>query len=54
MRPVPIDFEGYYQSIERCRRAFPDLRILTGVEFGQPISTAGLPPLTSTYPCWIG
>lgn len=36
MRPPPMDVEGYYGSIERCRRAFPGLRILTGVEFGQP------------------
>jgi histidinol-phosphatase (PHP family) len=31
-----MDVEGYHRSIERCRLAFPDLRILTGVEFGQP------------------
>lgn len=36
MTPAPLDVEGYYRSIERCRRAFPDLRILTGIEFGQP------------------
>jgi histidinol-phosphatase (PHP family) len=36
MHPPPMDVEGYYRSIEHCRRAFPDLRILTGVEFGQP------------------
>lgn len=36
MQPPLMDVEGYYQSIERCRRNFPDLRILTGVEFGQP------------------
>jgi len=36
MQPPAMDVEGYYGSIERCRRAFPDLRILTGVEFGQP------------------
>ena len=36
MQPPPLDVEGYFQNIERCRRAFPDLRILTGVEFGQP------------------
>jgi histidinol-phosphatase (PHP family) len=36
MQPPVMDVEGYYQSIERCRRLFPDLRILTGVEFGQP------------------
>jgi histidinol-phosphatase (PHP family) len=36
MQPPLMDVEGYYQSIEGCRRDFPDLRILTGVEFGQP------------------
>ena len=36
MQPPPMDVEGYFQSIERCRRDFPDLHILTGVEFGQP------------------
>ncbi len=34
---VPIlDVDGYLDSIERCRHRFPELRILTGVEFGQP------------------
>ncbi|MGY2130243.1 PHP domain-containing protein [Blastococcus sp. SYSU DS0617] len=36
MQPPPLDVEGYVDSIERCRREFPDLRILTGVELGQP------------------
>ena len=36
MRPPPLDVNGYLDSIERCRHEFPDLRILTGVEFGQP------------------
>jgi histidinol-phosphatase (PHP family) len=36
MQPPPMDVEAYYRSIEHCRRVFPDLRILTGVEFGQP------------------
>lgn len=34
--PSPLDVEGYVGSIERCRRQFPELQILTGVEFGQP------------------
>jgi len=34
---VPLlDVEGYLSSVERCRGLFPELRILTGVEFGQP------------------
>ena len=32
----PVDFEAYFASIERCRTLFPSLRILTGVEFGEP------------------
>ena len=32
----PFDSEGYLAQIERCRHDFADLRILTGVEFGQP------------------
>ena len=36
MRTPPLDVAGYFDSIERCRHEFPDLRILTGVEFGQP------------------
>lgn len=36
MQPPPLDVDGYLDSIERCRQSFPDLRILTGVEFGQP------------------
>ncbi|GAA2759079.1 PHP domain-containing protein [Actinopolymorpha rutila] len=34
--PPPLDVDGYLESIERCRHGFPDLQILTGVEFGQP------------------
>ncbi len=34
--PPPLDVDGYVESIERCRLSFPDLQILTGVEFGQP------------------
>lgn len=36
VRLPPFDLEGYLGAIERCRRAHPELRILTGVEFGQP------------------
>lgn len=32
----PFDLDGYLDAIDRCRREFPDVRILTGVEFGQP------------------
>ncbi len=31
-----LDVEGYFDEIERCRSLFPDLRILTGLELGEP------------------
>ena len=34
--PPALDVEGYLECVERCRHHFPDLRSLTGVEFGQP------------------
>ena len=34
--PPLLDVEGYLDSVERCRRKFPELHILTGSEFGQP------------------
>ncbi|MGD8486055.1 MAG: PHP domain-containing protein [Chloroflexota bacterium] len=35
-RAPAVDLDGYFASIERCRSLFPSLRILTGVEFGEP------------------
>jgi len=31
-----LDVDGYFECIERCRAAYPDLTILTGMEVGQP------------------
>lgn len=31
-----LDIAGYHQCIERCRAAFPTLRILSGIELGEP------------------
>jgi histidinol-phosphatase (PHP family) len=31
-----LDVGGYLESVERCRAKFPELRILTGMEVGQP------------------
>jgi histidinol-phosphatase (PHP family) len=31
-----VDIAGYFDAIERCRAKFKDLRILTGVELGEP------------------
>lgn len=36
LTPPVMDVEGYLDCIERCRIQFPEVRILTGVEFGQP------------------
>lgn len=36
LTPPPFDAAGYLESVDECRRRFPDLRILTGVELGQP------------------
>ena len=36
LSPEPLDVAGYLDSVDRCRRQFPELRILSGVEFGQP------------------
>jgi histidinol-phosphatase (PHP family) len=36
LTPPPFDVDGYLESIARCRTDYPDLRILTGVEFGEP------------------
>jgi len=32
----PFDVEGYLESVERCRRRYPGLRIITGIETGEP------------------
>lgn len=31
-----LDVAGYLESVERCRAKYPELRILTGMEVGQP------------------
>lgn len=35
-RATPLDVEGFSADIEQCRRRFPQLRILSGVELGEP------------------
>ena len=35
-RVRPLDVQGYLASIEECRDRFPSLRVLSGVEAGQP------------------
>jgi len=34
--PPLLNVEGYFEAIAQCRRRFPELTVLTGVEFGQP------------------
>jgi histidinol-phosphatase (PHP family) len=34
--PPAFDAEGYLAAVERCRARFPGLRILTGLEMGEP------------------
>lgn len=36
LTPAPLDLDGYLASIDRCREQFPDLRIISGVELGEP------------------
>jgi histidinol-phosphatase (PHP family) len=33
---LPIDVEGYLAELEECRERFPELRILSGIEAGEP------------------
>ena len=35
-RVTPLDVSGYQASLERCRGMFPDLRIRSGIETGEP------------------
>jgi histidinol-phosphatase (PHP family) len=34
--PPPLDLDGYLECVDRCRARFPDLRIISGVELGEP------------------
>lgn len=34
--PPPFDVAGYLESVERCRGLYPELRILSGLELGEP------------------
>lgn len=36
VRLPTFDIDGYLDAVGRCRHDYPELRILTGVEFGQP------------------
>ncbi|GAA0551763.1 PHP domain-containing protein [Paractinoplanes ferrugineus] len=36
LTPPRLDVDGYLECVQRCRDQFPDLRIITGVEVGEP------------------
>ncbi|MEV0562932.1 PHP domain-containing protein [Dactylosporangium sp. NPDC050588] len=36
LAPPPLDVPGYLAAIDRCRSRFPTLKIITGVELGEP------------------
>jgi histidinol-phosphatase (PHP family) len=36
VRLPPFDVDGYLEAVDHHRQLYPDLRILTGIEFGQP------------------
>ncbi|MBX7454012.1 PHP domain-containing protein [Mycolicibacterium sp. 3033] len=35
-RVAPLDIDGYLADVQRCREMFPHLRILSGIEAGEP------------------
>jgi histidinol-phosphatase (PHP family) len=36
LTPPELDLSAYLECLQRCRERFPDLRILSGVELGEP------------------
>ena len=36
LRPAALDVSGYLATLERCRAAYPQVRIHSGVELGEP------------------
>jgi histidinol-phosphatase (PHP family) len=36
LTPPSLDVDGYLECLQRCRDQFPDLRIISGVELGEP------------------
>ncbi|AGZ42884.1 histidinol-phosphatase (PHP family) protein [Actinoplanes friuliensis DSM 7358] len=41
LTPPPFDAAGYLAAVERCRERFPQLRIHSGLELGEPHRHAG-------------
>lgn len=40
-RVAPIDVDGYLADLTRCREMYPELRLLSGIEAGEPHLFAG-------------
>lgn len=36
LRPPRLDLDGYLACVQQCRDRFPDLRIISGIELGEP------------------
>ncbi|SQD97304.1 MULTISPECIES: PHP domain-containing protein [unclassified Parafrankia] len=36
LTPPPLDVDGYRECLQSCRERHPDLRILSGIELGEP------------------
>lgn len=36
LRAPALDVQGYFECVQRCRAAYPQLRVLAGMEVGQP------------------
>lgn len=36
LAPPALDLDGYLETVQRCRDLFPELRIISGVELGEP------------------
>jgi histidinol-phosphatase (PHP family) len=36
LTPAALDLVGYLDCLQRCREKFPDLRIISGIELGEP------------------
>lgn len=42
LTPPKLDLDGYLECVERCRDKFPALRIISGVELGEPHRHSGV------------
>lgn len=42
LTPPRLDLAGYLESVQRCREQYPDVRIISGVELGEPHRHAGV------------